>query len=128
MRTVHKLTLALALVLAGCGSDESDQNTVVDQDSMVADTSAATDTAVADDTAAPMDTQVVSDAPASETAASDAPASDAPKSDAPKSDAPTATDSAGETPGRCDGISCPMGKVCCASSGDCVNAPKPPGC
>jgi hypothetical protein len=122
MRSIHAWSLAAAFALVGCGSDDSDTTTTLDQDASTVDTgSSGEDTSVAETNTTTDDTSVATDGAST----GDAPAT---SDSRPAADAPVATDGAGDTPGKCEGVSCPMGKVCCQTSGDCVNAPKPPGC
>jgi len=125
MRTLTACSLALVIALVGCSGDDGQSAPPSDQDSSTSgtdtssppsDDSAANDTSTTSDTnTTPSDTSVATDGTA-------------PPADTRPADAPVATDGAGDTPGKCDGVTCPMGKVCCQSNGDCVNAPKPPGC
>jgi hypothetical protein len=117
------LTLCVALGL-GCGGSEDAVVTTDDTGSATDDTgSATTDSSAVTDSAMAADTTMMTtDAPVT---------TDAPKTDAPvTTDAPVKSDAlpADATPGKCDMIDCPMGKKCCASSGECVPTPPPPGC
>lgn len=114
------LTLCVAVGL-GCGGSEDAVVTSDDTGTATDDTaSATTDSSAVTDTATVADSNMMT---------SDAPPSDAPvTTDAPPSDAPLKSDAADASPGKCDMVSCPMGKKCCASSGECVPTPPPPGC
>jgi hypothetical protein len=122
------LISCLSAMLFACGGsdDSSDPGTVTEDSSTTTNDTGSTtvdDTATAGDTTPAGDTTTTS-----ETTPSDAPVtSDAP-ADAPKPDAADTGVAADATPGKCDMVSCPMGKKCCASSGECVPTPPPPGC